>query len=1791
MSEPCLAYRRGHCLFVVRSQVLENLQAARKAALGQTNILARLLKAFLDRGRNPRARRWIGFLVLELLRGCRENKETLSRDLAQASRGLGEAIIHGSDEILKLIAGSIIREMVDNGSSASDFFQPDLGTIASVKFPEIGEQASQWTTDFILFVDHLDTQGFLTQERGALTFAYAVYMNGISYTTATGLSILVTVSDELTIVVPSTQGDTTKCIDIPLRNILTAEVELGGPGSQPRLSQASKAAVLVLHLSEHAGAAYYINESERPPCRINLAFDTVGDANATKDRIETIAAHNDLSVQRTEQNETIASSTPEQNYPVELLSQSVLLDISNNPTHQNDAFGGLSPLEPQAPRATHLTDAAAQANELPANSTNLLSLNEVVLSYKQNERAKHPADLAARSHVMTGAGSINVSQDIADDSDSAQGKHSPGSPLAARRRSSSVWRDGLITIENAAELQPNLTNKDDNNTADAPHVSNDNDDDLYTATPRAPKTHPKAGSDGGGSPKPAVKRKLSQSMQVGEGERLSALPSTGRLPGLNQGTGSCAKQSSSTASHNKGTKRKTIEKQANVPNKKTKLGGLAAKRTIQNSKAPDSAEDTTENNIFDLPETPPDRQKAMMKSQKPGESKFKASKSTRSDPAAKATKKPLKAHSGVATAASRSKPISKQAKKKLGTGEVRDDEDAQIPVGEGNDSVSIEQQIADTKPVIKRPRKAKLQTTSKEKTALSSSTPKVKKESRTKKPKSSVPTRTSQGKRAAAQKAKQQIHDQASDAYEDGSPFHEPQSIGDDGVSGKRVAAGPVSENHSAAADDAGRDVLASAAKETLATKGDVDDDVPLVVQSATLDVPKSATDDFQHQSQLAVEGSVTKPSGVLSEHEEFHVPVVPDAPPVPAADVLERVAAKAIIEKGDSANNNDTVDNRNFIFPDDKSLLRDELQHEMTSPDNVTAYLLESEEGVGKADHLVEACDIFDTVDRPGEVLSMAQGPNIDVESTFMKQDQAIALNNTKIADSPQVVSTAHRKIVGGIGHVDQKEMPDAEKLSAHRRSPSQDHESSVSGQRTSPTHLASNLCSTMSGLLNIDEPMRQSTNIAQLIHQTRTQLSSDRKDVKFAARSTETAPPAPRGGEHTKKETNARNFEASLITSTTKESQREVPQTPGFAADASIRKRKLITKPDIEPLTNAEPDTYTISSGPSSEPRSEDESHDVSSTAKLHPSKTILTDPVQGDGNQSSTTPISLPAQPLSPSDKTSKKRSLKIDDRDASKKVKLHSPKGLKHAPDSSRMGVGVYKDPNRIPQLISFGPKGPRNQGLSSPKHSTRHEKLAGDIQSKAPTQDQGQKRKRDVEVDVKREWLQSKNVQPEKSTPALKAAIKTLPQQVRKLPGPRGQHSQVEGRQPLAVQQPRGRARGLLPAHSSILGDDSAQHISSQGSRVDENGSPLPTQRSRTHTFRGPAVERKYLDKDKSDSENVVPSLIEDETTLVDAEMNEEDELDLPVCRVSREVRRSEGEVIRSSNSKHVPSSPTAPSAMLTDIQAHTVHSGGRMVNVHTDAVLVPATPQDPFIGQKAERTNGFLDRLRRKNVDIGKTEDVALANENVKKLIGGPESEAVDPDITLVKAEQPRHQPKRRRRAVPVSSDTGSTSSSPQTSQSSRGSDPESAARKRWRDALKPHQKDTLDILYEISHVCLHKGQRHKRSLIETQELVGHLIDKETACNDVVDDYQRRGTRFVENLRNDLKREVSEYETAAADRRSKELDRLRKLNAQVTKNLQRKPVAEELARQFEENQRSWKARWEEAMLACKEMAR
>ncbi|KAL8863958.1 MAG: hypothetical protein Q9198_010202, partial [Flavoplaca austrocitrina] len=293
--------------------------------------------------------------------------------------------------------------MLDSGASANEFFPPEVGMVAAIEFPEMGEQASQWTADFVNFVDNLDTQGLLTQERGPLTFAYAVCINDTTHTTETGLSILVTVSDDLTIVIPSTTEDTTKCIDIPLQNILNATIDSGGSGSQLQCNQAPKAAILNLDLRESASAAYYINELVRPSCRISLAFDRKADADVIKDRIETM--EHAMLVRRPEKH---GVSTLQQDHPVELVSQSVILDISKDPSNENyDAFGGFGALEMQASTPTSLKAAAIQANEILTKASHRVYQDDSVSCREGHERAGDPGDLAARSQVMTGAGAIN----------------------------------------------------------------------------------------------------------------------------------------------------------------------------------------------------------------------------------------------------------------------------------------------------------------------------------------------------------------------------------------------------------------------------------------------------------------------------------------------------------------------------------------------------------------------------------------------------------------------------------------------------------------------------------------------------------------------------------------------------------------------------------------------------------------------------------------------------------------------------------------------------------------------------------------------------------------------------------------------------------------------------------------------------------------------------------------------------------------------------------------------------------------------------------------------------------------------------------------------------------------------------------------------------------------------------------------------------------------------------------------------------------------------------------------
>ncbi|KAL8666775.1 MAG: hypothetical protein Q9168_007425 [Polycauliona sp. 1 TL-2023] len=1724
----------------------------------------------------------MGFLVLEILRGSYETKNFLARNLRPLSRSLGDVILHGNNEILKLIAGSIMREMIDSGFSTKDFFQSDPGTIASIEFPELKAQASQWTTDLIDFVDQLDTQGLLTQERAPATFAYAVSINDTVYSTETGLSILVTVSDELTVMIPTTTRDTVKCIDIPLRNVVVAKVELGGPGSQQQSSQASKPAILTLELGEHAGAAYYINELKRPPCKIHLAFDTVADANAIKDRIAFAGASHGSRLTQPEHNEEDTLFTLDQDPPAEILSQSHPLGVSKSATHQDDTPDGFGPLEPPPPRSTNLTAPAVKANatDTLGSKSNPPSREELVISSNGNERAKHAMNLAARSQLTTREKSDGVGQEIGVDPNPEHEVRNPVTPSLDRRRSSSVWHDGLDAIENDPVLQPELANRSEISVA-APPISNDNDDDLYLATPRGPKTQSNVNIDGADNSKPAVKKKVSQSMRVGEGERLSTLPSTVELLGKNQGTNSGKKRYSS-APGSRDTNKKTAKKRAATPKTKTKGESLPSKMTISNGENSMLAGVFTDETIFDLPESPPDRRKLGVKSKKRGVSKSKAPKSTKIGPTANMTRKPLGSKAGNSKAVSKSKPTRESDEKMPENSEAG----SYDPMSNDDHDIDAKRRSGNSRPADRGSKKAKSQAASKERKTTSSRV--LKNESTTTKPKSSLPTRRSQGKRVAAQKAKEQIHNQFSDAYEGESPHQESQSIDNAGLTETRRAAESVSAN-----DDAMRDVLESIAKEILTTEEVVDGEVALAPFGAP-DSPASTRDDLGNQHPVVAETLATNPSGAVNEHESSHQdrsPISRDIPSPAAASAFDTIVVEAVNDEADGTKNNVIADNENLIFPDDEPVLHDPIQHEATSMNNMTGLLMGDDEDIGNVNNPIEGRERVNTVEQVEKAAAVPLGPDDVINIVPAKTNQIALVQDPKTTGSPQMLLKADAKVFDGPRIGSQKVVPakpspvaagpvSEVEAQAQLRTTKRLDKTDGPEQRTSSTNLNSGLHNDFSGMLDVDDAIEQSTDTPQVKHQARVQQSSNHERVEEDPKTTGQASLSPRNEESTKIGRDPRNLARSQLKPDTMRPRRKDLHRTGHAAGPS---NSSANTPGIDSLPKPESETYIVTSGPSSdpssEPRSVDGQNDAPSITQQHPIEPTVTNL---DGKQSSIPPTSMPAQRLSSKDEAKKKRPRDPEGPNPSKRIKLHSSKSLKHAPDSISTGHGLFKDPDRKPQIISFGPQGPRNQGLASPERSTRHETHADDIRTKELTRGRSQKRKSDVEVDFKddsdhaqfhtEERPRLKKVRIEDGDHAQARAAHNLEQHARNRSDSKN-HQSYDGddgdRRPLAAQQPRTRIRGPLPAHSSILADDFTQHVSSQGSRVDENGSPLPVQRTLPH--RSPAVKGKFMDDNHSDFENFGLPLIDDETTLVQTEMNE-DAFGQPI-RACRGVRRSEADVARSSNSKHVPSSPTAPSAIMTGIQADTIKSGGgRMVNFNTDTVLIPATPYDPFTSPKAQRPNRFLERLRGQFSNTKEQDVAAVAKGNVKSNAGRPDLQAIDPDITLVEADRPKHKSKQRRRVAPLSSDPTDPSSSPQSFHSSQGSSADNEAHQRWRDALKPHQKETLDILYELSH-----------------ELVGHLMDKETACNDVVNDFQRRGTRFVENLNNDLEREASQYETTNADRRSKELARLQKLQAHVTKNLDRSPVAEKVARRFEEDQRLRTAKWEEAMKACEEM--
>ena len=366
-----------------------------------------------------------------------------------------------------------------------------------------------------------------------------------------------------------------------------------------------------------------------------------------------------------------------------------------------------------------------------------------------------------------------------------------------------------------------------------------------------------------------------------------------------------------------------------------------------------------------------------------------------------------------------------------------------------------------------------------------------------------------------------------------------------------------------------------------------------------------------------------------------------------------------------------------------------------------------------------------------------------------------------------------------------------------------------------------------------------------------------------------------------------------------------------------------------------------------------------------------------------------------------------------------------------------------DINRKPEIISFSAGGPRNQGTASIK------KLKPlNISTGVQTDDSNQ-----VLPEREREILKRKAAS-RVDHPAHEQPTKRQNRDIT----PPTKHKHV----PQMIPEPT----------NSIAVHEKPNRVSSQSTRVAENGSPMPFMHARddrNSQIQGYMEEETMVDPYlRTDLDS------KDEQCVSYAQGDDlENNTGLPLTQIPPPPQGHNAGFDRfSSNSKRKCDSPNAPSD-FTSIPAHYIFHDGTLVNSQTRENIVPSEPQDPFMGAGQVETSDFIRALRRKSGTEARGEDNLV---NGKKLLMNAKRQCIeDPDKTLVGVEPPRK--RRKEDFISIGSTITSSSSVSAASEgisssveaSSQESDVDAMAP--WLNAFEPHQGNILDVLSEISHV------------------------------------------------------------------------------------------------------------------------
>ena len=378
-------------------------------------------------------------------------------------------------------------------------------------------------------------------------------------------------------------------------------------------------------------------------------------------------------------------------------------------------------------------------------------------------------------------------------------------------------------------------------------------------------------------------------------------------------------------------------------------------------------------------------------------------------------------------------------------------------------------------------------------------------------------------------------------------------------------------------------------------------------------------------------------------------------------------------------------------------------------------------------------------------------------------------------------------------------------------------------------------------------------------------------------------------------------------------------------------------------------------------------------------------------------------------------------------------------------------------DRKPRLIHFDSTGPRNQGVSSSK------------KVEAPRTIQPRS-------SLVASYIRKAALGNSMATPDPRRAI-----QKRKFSSPASDMPIVSGR------EPTDKRRKLIESISSRSPDQDTgldtqqdfeerpmvqsfewvpKHVS-QGSRVDEYGSPLPFQHTRLarQVNKGTTLSTGNL-PDPSRHTTGVDDFFATTATEHTAQI---DPISLPLPQQMNALPTVEPKTLVANNTKHRPSSPNAPSSVIGDMTAHKLQPSGHFIEVRTNDIVVPRKPQDPFTEVSYERSsNKFMDLLRKSCQDKAQ-ENKGNGNKQDVDRIAPSNGVISDPDKTLIGEQLPEE-----REYSTASESSSSRSSRSQGAPDDEPSDNSSDDGTAWAQALRGDQRDTLETLYEISHVGIH---------------------------------------------------------------------------------------------------------------------